>query len=85
MFGSSLSRPEKPAATGLSVAKNWRLAKMCKECHSWPHLPGCPEGPEAKPDYICGWCGEPIFEDEYYDFCGVMVCPDCIEKRRRLL
>lgn len=32
---------------------------------------GMPGGPEAKPDYICGWCGEPTFEDEYYDFAAL--------------
>lgn len=46
MSGSSLSRPEKPAAIGLSIAKNWRLAKMCKECRSWPHLPKKKRGAE---------------------------------------
>lgn len=63
---------------------------MCRECGTWPHLPGCPEAPEGKPDYICDWCGEEIVggpgcEADYYEINFGMVCPACIEKVHRWL
>lgn len=35
---------------------------------------------EYEEKYICGWCGESIYEcDEYYDFDGEKVCCDCVK------
>lgn len=58
---------------------------MCAECHSWPHAPGCPNAPEPEAAYICGVCGEPVYEEVYYDLYGIKECPDCNDKRRRVV
>ncbi len=58
---------------------------MCRECRAWPCDPRCPNAAEPPPVYRCGWCGEPVSEELYYDMDGAMVCPACIQARERVL
>ena len=63
---------------------------MCRECHTFPHQPGCPNAPEPEPERTCDWCGEPFFDEDgagpvYYDLLGDMVCQDCIDRARHRL
>lgn len=52
---------------------------MCSVCLSTPCHPRCPNAPEPIPVYTCGWCKEPIFEnDEYMETPEGPVCRDCI-------
>lgn len=53
---------------------------MCEYCHSWPHLPGCPNEPDPIPVETCCKCGDGIFDgDEYFDGCDGPVCRECME------
>ena len=39
---------------------------------------------EPRPCFICGECGEAIYEDErYFDFEGTVICDSCIEHHER--
>lgn len=54
---------------------------MCSVCLSTPCHPRCPNAPEPVPVYTCGWCEEPIFEnDEYMETPEGPVCRECIEE-----
>ncbi len=39
---------------------------MCEYCHSFPHLPGCPNAPEPAAVYECEYCGRGIYPGDYY-------------------
>lgn len=53
---------------------------MCQHCHTYPHLPGCPNAPEPKVIGVCKWCDEDIVEGETYaNINGQMYHADCIE------
>lgn len=53
---------------------------MCSECHSWPHLPGCPNAPDPVPVMTCSLCGEGILEgDEYLNGPEGPVCGACLD------
>ena len=53
---------------------------MCSECHSWPHLPGCPNAPEPKAIFTCKHCGDGIIaEDEFADIDGDKYHAECLE------
>lgn len=54
---------------------------MCDYCHSFPHIPGCPNEDEPSVMYICEEddCGNEIYEgDSYFEINGKVVCSDCI-------
>lgn len=54
---------------------------MCSECHSWPHLPGCPNAPEPKAIYTCKACGDGIIAgDEYAEIDGDYYHEDCLDE-----
>lgn len=50
---------------------------MCRECHTDPHQPGCPNAPEPEP-LKCPNCGKPM---ETVKFIGGRVagCDRCVE------
>ena len=51
---------------------------MCEYCHSYPHLPGCPNAPEPETVYTCKHCGADIVEgDEYWEIGDETYCEDC--------
>lgn len=52
---------------------------MCEECRHSPHLPGCPNAPEPKPECYCYLCNDPIYiGDEYYESAmGTTICGEC--------
>lgn len=53
---------------------------MCSVCLSTPCHLRCPNAPEPTQVYTCGWCKEPIFEnDEYIETPEGPVCRECIE------
>ena len=54
---------------------------MCSICHSFPHLPGCPEAPEPIPIMRCRKCGEGIFaSDKFLDTFSGPICDECLEE-----
>lgn len=53
---------------------------MCKECHSWPHLPGCPEGPEAVLTTRCEECGRIFHPDDLTVKGGRELCVRCLKE-----
>ena len=54
---------------------------MCAICHSAPCHPRCPNAPEPIAVDDCYVCDKPIREgEEYYSFCGVAICTECLEK-----
>lgn len=52
---------------------------MCKECHSWPHLPGCPEGPE-KLTLECDWRGCIRQLEDMTETDSGYICQKCLEE-----
>ncbi len=59
---------------------------MCAECRQVPCDPSCPNAPDPDPDYICDRCGEPVFDNRYYETDnGGRECPECNERRERYL
>lgn len=53
---------------------------MCCECLTNPCHPRCPNASDPKWVYNCGWCGQPIFEEEeYMETPNGPVCKECIE------
>lgn len=39
---------------------------MCEYCHTYPHMPGCPNAPEPEVVGTCAWCEEDIITGEAY-------------------
>nr|DAI50001.1 MAG TPA: Rubredoxin loop, ELECTRON TRANSPORT [Caudoviricetes sp.] len=57
---------------------------MCAECRQIPCDPRCPNAPDPDPDYICDRCGEPVYDNLYYEMDnGGRECPNCNERRER--
>lgn len=53
---------------------------MCENCHTYPHMPGCPNAPEPEVVGTCAWCEENIITGEAYaEINGKMYHTDCIE------
>lgn len=53
---------------------------MCEYCHTYPHMPGCPNAPEPEVVGTCAWCEEDIITGEAYaEINGKMYHADCIE------
>ena len=53
---------------------------MCQYCHTYPHLPGCPNAPEPESIGTCKWCQEDITTGEkYVEINGMMIHADCLE------
>lgn len=53
---------------------------MCEYCHSFPHLPGCPNAPEPRAVYECEYCGEGIYPgDKYVELDGMYYHWKCID------
>ena len=57
---------------------------MCDQCHSSPHLRGCPNAPEPEMRAYCAMCGEGIaFESYYEDRHGEALCDYCADGSRK--
>ena len=52
---------------------------MCQYCHTYPHLPGCPNAPEPESIGTCKWCKEDIVVGEKFAYINDdMYHADCI-------
>ena len=52
---------------------------MCEYCHTYPHMPGCPNAPEPEVVGTCAWCEDDIITGEAYaEINGKMYHTDCI-------
>ena len=52
----------------------------CEYCHSYPHLPGCPNAPEPA-GIQCTECGGTIcIGDLYFDSSNGPICKECIDE-----
>jgi hypothetical protein len=53
---------------------------MCIECRHDPCHPSCPNAPDDPVACTCDWCGNEIYEGNYYyEFDSICVCEECMD------
>lgn len=58
---------------------------MCEFCHTYPHLPGCPNAPEPVAIYTCEYCKDGIIEgDEFVEIDGAYYHVSCLSEEMNI-